>query len=97
MPEHILSISEAQKEFAHLPVQFEEQPGTVTITRNGKPVMTVLPYETHKFMLETIDSLREMIKALQDEELMPIFHESVEAIRKGELMDQEDAKREAGL
>ncbi|HEU0000667.1 MAG TPA: type II toxin-antitoxin system Phd/YefM family antitoxin [Ktedonobacteraceae bacterium] len=66
MSEHILSISEARKELPHLPEQFEEQPGTVTITRQGKPVMTVLPYETHKFLLETIDSLREMIKTLQD-------------------------------
>jgi prevent-host-death family protein len=66
MSNSILSISEAQKEFAHLPEKFEEQPGTVTITRYGKPVMTVLPYNTYKFLLETVDSLRETIKTLQD-------------------------------
>jgi PHD/YefM family antitoxin component YafN of YafNO toxin-antitoxin module len=66
MSDSILSISVAQKVFAHLPEKFEEQPGTVTITRYGKPVMTVLPYSTYKFLLETVDSLRETIKALHD-------------------------------
>ena len=97
MPEHTLSISEAQKELMRLPEQFEEQPEAVTITRYGKPVMSIMPYETHKFMLETIDSLLETIEILQDAELMATFRESVEAIRKGELVDWEDAKRELGL
>jgi Antitoxin Phd_YefM, type II toxin-antitoxin system len=68
MSEQILSISEAQKEFSHLPEKFEEQPGYVTIIRYAKPVMTVLPYGTYKFLLETVDSLRETIRTLQDAE-----------------------------
>ena len=68
MSDTILSISEAQKEFLHLPEKFNEQPGYVTITRYGKPVMTVLPYGTYKFLLEAVDSLRETIKALHHAE-----------------------------
>ena len=97
MSEHILSISEAQKELMRLPEQFEEQPEAVTITRYGKPVMSILAYDTYRSLLETIDSLLETIEILHDEELMATFRESVEALRKGELVDWEDAKRELGL
>ncbi len=97
MSEHTLSISEAQKELMRLPEQFEEQPEAVTITRYGKPVMSILAYDTYRSLLETIDSLLETIEILHDEELMATFRESVEALRKGELVDWEDAKRELGL
>lgn len=97
MSEHTLSISEAQKELMRLPEQFEEQPEAVTITRYGKPVMSILAYDTYRSLLETINSLLETIEILHDEELMATFRESVEALRKGELVDWEDAKRELGL
>lgn len=66
MSEQILSISEAQKELSRLHRQFAEQPGNVTITRDGKPVMTALPYETYKFLVGTVASLQETIEALHD-------------------------------
>ncbi len=68
MSEQILSISEARKELPRLPEQFEEQPGYVTITRYGKPVMTVLPYDTYRFLLGTLESLQGKIEALHGAE-----------------------------
>lgn len=97
MTEHILSISEAQREITRLPEQFEEEPEAVTVTRYGKPVMAILPYNTYKSLLETIDSLLETIEVLQDEELMAAFRESVKALQNGEMVDWADAKRELGL
>ena len=97
MSEQILSISEAQKELTRLPEQFEEGPEAVTVTRYGKPVMTILPYSTYKSLLEAIEALQETIEILQDKDLMSVFHESVEALQKGELVDWEEAKRELGL
>ena len=97
MSEQILSISEAQKELTRLPEQFEEGPEAVTVTRYGKPVMTILPYNTYKSLLEAIEALQETIEILQDKELMAEFHESVEALKNGETVDWEDAKRELGL
>ena len=97
MSEQILSISEAQKELTRLPEQFEEGPEAVTVTRYGKPVMTILPYDTYKSLLETVDSLLETIEILQDEELMTAFRESVKALQNGETVDWVDVKRELGL
>ena len=97
MSEHILSISEAQKELTRLPEQFEEGQEAVTVTRYGKPVMAILPYDTYKSLLEAIDALLETLEILKDEELMAAFRESVEALKSGETVDWEDAKRELGL
>src|SRR2546426_12698798 len=97
MSEQTLSISEAQKELTRLPEQFEEGQEAVTVTRYGKPVMAILPYDTYKSLLEAIDALLETLELLKDEELMAAFRESVEALKSGETVDWEDAKRELGL
>lgn len=97
MAKHTLSISEAQRELTRLPEQFEEESEAVTVTRYGKPVMAILPYDTYKSLVETIDSLLETIEILQDEELMESFRESVKALQNGEMVDWADAKRELGL
>src|SRR6266852_3007998 len=96
MSEHTLSISEAQKELMRLPEQFEEQPEAVTVTRYGKPVMSILPYETHRLMLETIDSLLETIEILQDAELMATFRESVKELAAGQGQPLDDVLKELG-
>jgi PHD/YefM family antitoxin component YafN of YafNO toxin-antitoxin module len=95
--EHILSISEAQKEIPRLAERFEKEPEAVTITRYGKPLMTILPYNTYKSLLETIETLQETLEILQDEELMTAFRESVKALRSGETVDWEDAKQKLEL
>jgi len=97
MSEHILSISEAQKKLTRLPEQFEKDPEAVRVTRYGKLVMAILPYNTYKSLLEAIDALQETIEILKDEELMATFHESDKVLQNGETVDWEDAKRELGL
>jgi prevent-host-death family protein len=98
--EHTLSISEAQSKITQLPEQFAEDPEVVTVTRHGKPVMTILPYETYKRIqeaLETIESLQETLEIMQDEELMAAFREGVKALERGETRAWEDVKKELGL
>lgn len=97
MSEHMLSISEAQRELTRLPDQFEDELEAVTVTRYGKPVMAILPFHTYKSLLETIEALQETIEVLQDEELMASFREGVKALQNGETIAWEDVKRELGL
>jgi len=96
MSEPTLSISEAQKEITRLPEQFEEEPEAITVTRYGKPVMTILPYDTYKSLLEAIDALQETIEILQDKEFMAEFREGVKELAesKGESLD--DVLKELG-
>lgn len=96
MSEPILSISEAQKELTRLPEQFEEKPEAVTVTRYGKPVMSILPYDSYRSLLETIDSLLETIEILQDKELMATFRESVKELAAGQGQPLDDVLKELG-
>jgi len=103
MSEQTLSISDAQKELTRLPDQFEQEPEAVTITRYGKPVMTLLPFEAYTHLLKTISRLQEEVEALQetleivqDEETMEAFREGVEDIKAGRTIPLEEAFKELG-
>jgi prevent-host-death family protein len=98
--ERTISISEAQNKITQLPEQFAEDPEAVTVTRHGKPVMTILPYETYERIreaLETIESLQETLEIMQDEELMAAFRQGVQELAEGKGRPWEDVKKELGL
>ncbi len=91
------SITEIREEITRLPEQFEQETDAITITCRGQPVMAILPFESYKELLEKIEALQETIEVLQDQELMKVFRESVEALRNGETIAWEVAKRELEL
>ncbi len=96
MSEQILSISEVQKELTRLPDQFEEGLETVTVTRYGKPVMTILPSDTYKKLRETVDALLETLEILKDEELMASFRQGVKELEEGKGEPLDDVLQRLG-
>jgi len=96
MSEHTLSISEAQRELSGLPEQFEDELEAVTVTRYGKPVMAILPFQTYKSLLETIEALLETIEVLQDDELMASFREGVKELADGQGEPLDKVLKELG-
>ncbi|MFL5592180.1 MAG: type II toxin-antitoxin system Phd/YefM family antitoxin [Ktedonobacteraceae bacterium] len=104
MKEHSISISEAQNKITQLPEQFGEEPEAVTVTRHGKPVMAILPFNTYRSLLEQLDTalekldaLEETLEILHDEELMASFREGVQELAEGKGRPWEDVKKELGL
>jgi prevent-host-death family protein len=104
MIEQRLSISEAQRELTRLPDQFEAESGLITVTRYGKPVLAILPFERYKTMQETIEKLQETIEALQetieilqDEELMVAFRQGMQDVAAGRVRSWEEVKKELNL
>ena len=104
MKEHSISISEAQNRITQLPEQFSEEPEAVTVTRHGKPVMAILPFNTYRSLLEQLDTalekldaLEETLEILHDEELMASFREGVQELAEGKGRPWEDVKKELGL
>lgn len=103
MKERILSISEAQREIMQLPEQFEQGLETATVTRYGKPVMTIVPSETYKEMIATIDRLQgqldgllETLEILKDEETMAAFRKSMQDAETGKVKSLDEAMKELG-
>ncbi len=89
MLETVYSISEIREQITRLPERFDREPEAIAVTRHGKPVMAILPWELYESIIETLE-------VLGDPELMAAFREGVREMEegKGELLD--DVLKELG-
>jgi antitoxin YefM len=85
-----MPITTARHELTSLPERLEKDPGAVTITRRGKPVLAVLPWEMYETLMETLE-------ILGDAELMTALRQSIQEAEAGKGIPWEDAKRTLGL
>jgi prevent-host-death family protein len=85
-------ITEARYELAHLLQQFEQQqdPEAVAVTRRGKPVLAVMPWELYECLVETLE-------VMSDPELMKVLRKSIHEIKSGRVYSNKQVKRELGL
>jgi prevent-host-death family protein len=91
MPE-TLSMMEARAKLTGLPEEFQRNPetGAVTVTRRGKPVLAVMPWELYDSMVETLE-------ILSDEKLMKALRKSLREVRKGKTFSTAEVRRRLGL
>jgi antitoxin YefM len=90
MPKSI-SIIEARKKLTNIPELFEQEADidVVAVTRRGKPVMAIMPWELYEALEETLD-------ILGDEALMMQLRESIEELKAGQLIPWEEVGAGAG-
>jgi antitoxin YefM len=81
-----IPITTARHALTSLPERLEKDPSAVAITRRGKPVLAVLPWEMYEALLETLE-------VLGDPDLMEALRCSLEEIESGQTIAWEDAKR----
>lgn len=94
--EHTMSISEVQDKITRLPEQFEDDAEAVTVTRHGKPVMAILPFDDYQSLIEQIESLTETIEILQDKELMAAFRQGMQELAEGKGRPLDDVLKGLG-
>ena len=85
-----LPITEARDELTSLPDQLRRTHETVTVTRRGKPVLAILPWEEYEALVETLE-------VMADEELMALLQQGIKEVRQGKVIPWERAKRKLGL
>jgi len=86
-----LTISEARKVLLGLPERLAREPErAVTITRRGRPVLAVMPWELYESIVETLD-------ILGDPEMVSALRESLEDLKRGRLVSNEKAKKRLGI
>lgn len=86
-----LSIVEARNRLTQLPEELQkDNSGALTITRRGKPVLAVMPYELY-------DSLMETLEVMSDPELMALLRQSIAEANRGKLVDWEKTKKKMNL
>jgi antitoxin YefM len=81
-----IPITTARDELTSLPGRLEKEPGAVAITRRGRPVLAIMPWEFYETLLETLD-------VLSDPELMEALRQSLQEIESGQAIPWEDAER----
>jgi antitoxin YefM len=91
MPDNTYSISEIRDAITHLPEEFEQEqePEAVKVTRRGKPVLAILPWDLYEAIIETLD-------VMSDAELMAAFREGVKDLEEGRIILLDDALKELG-
>ena len=87
-----LSMVETRKLLTSLPEKFERETelDAVAVTRRGKPVLAVIPWELYESITETLE-------VMADTELTSILRESIAEYHKGETIPWEKAKEELDL
>ena len=85
-----LPITEAREELTSLPDRLAETHETVTVTRRGKPVLAILPWEEYEALIETLE-------ILGDVETMAVLRQGIKEAKQGKAIPWEQAKRKLGL
>lgn len=87
-----LSLTEARRQLMHLPEKFAEHPdlGVIALTRHGRLVMALMPWDLYEAVLETLD-----IRG--DPEQMALLRQGIEDVGAGRISPWKAAKVELGL
>ncbi len=87
-----MPMIEARKKLTSLLEQFgkEQDMNAIAVTRRGKPVLAVMPWEFYETLTETLE-------IMADKDLMNKLKKSIRELETGKVIAWEDAKRERGL
>ena len=85
MPKDI-SITQARQEITALPERLAKDPGAIAVTRRGKPVLAIMPWELYESIMETLE-------ILSDEEQMQALRKSIDEAKQGNLVSWDTVKK----
>lgn len=85
-----IPITEARHELTSLPERLAENPGTIAITRRGKPVLAVMPWDLYESIMETLE-------ILSDEDSMVLLRQGINEMKAGGGIPWEHAREELDL
>jgi antitoxin YefM len=85
-----LPITEARNQLTSMPESLEKEPGAIAVTRNGKPVLAILPWDLYESLEETID-------IMSDPALMQQVREGIADYRAKRLTPWSKVRRELDL
>jgi prevent-host-death family protein len=87
-----LPMMEARKQLTSLPetLRHDDEIDVMEITRRGKPVLAVMPWDLYDAIVETLE-------VMGDKELRAQLRQSIEEMDKGKTIPWDEAKQELGL
>ena len=85
-----IPITEARHELTSLPERLAKEPGAVAVTRRGKPVLAVMPWELYESIIETLE-------IMGDKDLMAALRQSIKEADEGKTIPWKTVKAKLGL
>jgi len=85
-----ISITAARRELTSLPERLAKEPGAIAVTRRGKPVLAIMPWELYESIVETLE-------IMGDPELMAAIRQGIKDFEEGKTFSRETVKAELGL
>ena len=85
-----IPITEARHELTSLPERLAAKPGAVAVTRRGKPVLAIMPWELYESIVETLE-------IMGDKDLMAAVRQGIKEIEEGKTIPWEQVKKYLGL
>jgi prevent-host-death family protein len=85
-----ISITAARHELTSLPERLAKEPGAITVTKRGKPVLAILPWELYDAVIETLE-------IMGDEELMAALRTSIKEEKEGKIVHWKSVKEGLGF
>ena len=87
--EHI-SIVKARAMLTQLPELLAEENRAVALTRRGKPVLALMPWELFQSVIETLE-------IMGDAEMMEALRQGIKDMQEGNLVSLDQVKTELGI
>ncbi len=82
-----IPITEARHEITSLPERLAKAPGAVAVTRRGKPVLAIMPWDLYESIVETLE-------ILGDQDLMAALRQGIKEIEAGKTYGMDEIERE---
>ena len=82
-----IPIVQARAMLSQLPERLSAENRAVALTRHGKPVLAVMPWDLFESIMETME-------IMGDADMMAALRESIEDVREGNLIPLEQVKAE---
>ena len=89
MPKDI-PITEARDALTSLPERLAKEPEAVAVTRRGKPVLALMPWDLYESLVETLE-------IMGDEDLMASLRRSIKEVNENKAIPWNRAKKKIGM
>ena len=82
-----IPITEARHQITSLPERLAKSPGAVAVTRRGKPVLAIMPWDFYESIVETLE-------IMGDQDLMAALKQGLKDVESGKTFTMDEIERE---